>query len=116
MNVCTWRIRNACISACTFFKPKTTSDERGLTFVCWLNADRPSYYVSVHQAIKDGMIKDFPPEQLPPFLQKENGNLRIMASCRCGRDGHPALITIWNLPVAPSSLIATVPLKGYVQD
>jgi len=51
---------------------------------------RPSYYVSVHQAIKDGMIKDLPPEQLPPFLQKENGNLRIMASCRCGSDGDDA--------------------------
>jgi site-specific DNA recombinase len=48
---------------------------------------RPSYYVSVHQAIKDGMIKDVPQDQLPPFLRKENGNLRIMASCRCGSDG-----------------------------
>jgi hypothetical protein len=31
---------------------------------------RPSYYVSAHQAIKDGMIKDIDPAKLPPFLQK----------------------------------------------
>ena len=48
---------------------------------------RPSYYVSVHQAIKDGMIQDLQQDQLPPFLQKENGNFRVMESCRCGSDG-----------------------------
>ena len=76
---------------------------------------RPSYYVSVHQALKDGMIKDLPQDQLPPFLQKENGNFRVMESCRCGSDGHPALITIWKLLVAPAILIAN-PFQGCVGD
>ncbi len=60
---------------------------------------RPSYYVLVHQAIADGAVKDTNPGQLPPFLQKENGNFRFMESYRCGSDGCRSISGSFNFVV-----------------
>ena len=66
---------------------------------------RPSYYVSVHQAIAKDTDKDVDPSKLPPFLQKENGNFHVMGSCRCGSDG----IRTRDLSLDRAACLATTP-------
>jgi hypothetical protein len=59
---------------------------------------RHIYYASVHKAIQDGLIKHIEPGQLPPFLQKQNGNLRLTKVAAYGSDGDG--FSRWNMTIA----------------
>jgi site-specific DNA recombinase len=78
--------------------------------VCALTL-RPNYFVVVHDGIAKELTEDIDPRELPPFVEKEKGNLRVMASCRCGSDGHPSLITICKVLVAPSPDLGVLPAQ-----
>ncbi len=84
---------------------KVDADERrrvlGLIIArAWVQQDhlcavmlRPNYLVWLQQASQVAGA-NVEPAELPPFLQKENGNLHIMGGCHCGSDGRR--IGMWH--------------------
>lgn len=48
---------------------------------------RPKYLIWVREGLRDCAGENIEPAQLPPFLEKEKGNFRLLGSYRCGSDG-----------------------------
>ena len=71
---------------------------------------RPQYLIWVRERLADRESEKVEPANFPAHLlklYKENGNFRLLESYRCGSDGHPSLITIWKLLIAPGDISNT---------